>query len=327
MHKYFTDWFHVIDPKASRETLEKRWEGIEVVLETLDKEKIVELCTFLIRSQSSGPTWFKDVFKQKDEVMPTRGIEEELRLLAVIVLHVAMEVEGSIEISVTAALSLIVGSFGIKDEPKWLREHIHEAIRVLSRTGEAVRTSQEQPKVGSPIKPDEVNSIAEHLTSRIEQLKESNDFLWWAFTKHSKAFSVKYSALPVPAVAFGTALDIYNLSNQIPLAPEAETLLLHVLFETPGVKEADLSFKNFLSGLDKEHVQTLLSNSPKNVRLLCPLHWGIAAVSEGRSWMQEFERSFEFRTVTKFSPAEISLQYLRELCLVRMLSKEDGNGD
>ena len=74
---------------------------------------------FIVTFSLYGYYW---TYKTHDELMPTRGIGEELRTLAAITLRVTLEPLGENggggEVPTGAALSLLTAAFGMKDEPK-----------------------------------------------------------------------------------------------------------------------------------------------------------------------------------------------------------------
>lgn len=321
MHALFSDWYQVIDPLAPRETIEKRWAATEECLEGLDMGKVAELATYVALVQPQTLSWFRAVYKKHDDVMKTRGVDEEIRLLAAVVLRVAIERED--DLAVLSALCLLTGVFGRSDQPKWLEEHLNEAARTLAAMGRSVREFAETGEISSTADGDEHNRFLEATVAMIKTLRESNDFLWWAFTGHSLTLGESYSGLSGPTLAVTAPADLIGFSRMLPLSAEAETLLLHVVMERAEL-DAKYSFKAYASSLTRAQAQKLARPVPAKCQLLCPILWVLQVSSEGKAWQTEFERLFKIKTSTPIPMPAFTLQFLRELCLLRSTHAEQG---
>ncbi len=315
MHTLFSDWYLVANPLATRETIEMRWAALEGIA-ALSIERAGELAACVVRPKLATPEWFRAAFKAADPQMPTRGVEEELRILAAATLRVAMAVEG--KISATAALSLLAGAFGMKDEPRWLKEHLHAAVAQLAAAGTAARVVAPLSVLALTL--EEVNSGFAVAQRMIGGLAEANDYLWWAFAGQSEIFGEAYKTMPASVVSLVAPVDIFAFVRTLPPTPETETLLLNVLTGTASTKEPDLSFKNYLSSLGRERAVKIVRHIPESCAALCPVLWSIEATSTARSWVAEFEKSFGFRTSNKFPVQAVAVQLLRELCLVKIFA-------
>lgn len=332
MHEQFPDWYQVADPNASRETITKRWAATEEHLASVTQEKVAELAGYITRSQIEEPEWFQKVYKKHDDVMLTRNVGAELRVLAGIVLRITLEngdedeaetEEEGREVSISAALALLVGAFGMKEEPKWLREHLVAAARQLSRTGHAMREVTADFSVDSPLTAEGVNDALRAVQTRMDAVTEENNYLWWAFVKRSQLLNDEYAKLTPSVVALAASVEIFALVRWVPAAAETETLLLHVLLSTPGGSDTDLSFKNYFTGLGRERAQRLSRPVPPACTTLCPIMSAISAVAEGKKWLADFEKMFGIKTTTSFPPHSVALQLFRELCLSRLFVPEE----
>src|SRR2546427_7705698 len=124
MHELFADWYRTAAPNAARETLLQRWAATSEILDSITTERVAECAGCIARSQLQAPQWFRTVYRTHDEAMPTRGIGEELRVLASIVLRLVFDggAKGVDGVAAAAALSLLTAAFGMKHEPSWLNE-------------------------------------------------------------------------------------------------------------------------------------------------------------------------------------------------------------
>jgi hypothetical protein len=302
MHRMFTDWYQQVRPAADRQTIERRWAGIEGCLTSLDFSRLADLSACVAR-RTSSVEWFREVLKGADEVMPTRGVDEEVRVLAAVVLRLSVEQQD--DKSVVAALGLLTGAFGTKDEPDWLGEHRREAAKELARVGREDRQVTQ------------TTQIAELSIAGVNAaIRETNDCLWWAFTGYSAALKLDYKTLGLPGAALVAPVELWQVIRTVPHSPETEALLLHVLFDIAGDGGKEYSFKNHLSALGREQAQAIRKQLPAQWAVLCPVLWAIAAVADGRSWITEFEKLFKFRSTAIFNSSAVAIQVLREACLI-----------
>jgi hypothetical protein len=321
MHELFSTWYRFADPNAPRETIDKRWAATEEILASVTKEEVTELAVYIARTKREAPERLSTTHKKHDEQMPSREIEEELRVLAAVVLRIALERSDNHQVSIVAALSLLTGAFGMKDEPRWLEEHLGAATRCLSEAGRQVRKPGEQVAISS-VSPESVNAALTSAQTMIDAVGEANNYLWWAFTKHSRLLDVAYESLPLPVVALVAPADLFGFVRKVPVAPETETLLLHVLLEMPGTRDTELSWKNYFSGLNRDYAQRITKSVPAACSALCPVLWCVAAIADAKTWQNAFEKDFGIRTAAKFPLQSIAIQALRELCLVKALSEK-----
>jgi hypothetical protein len=317
MHEMFSDWFHVVDPQASRDTITKRWAATDEVTASLTKDQAAELAVFVVRRRPSAPQWFQDVHKKHDDVMPLRNTDEELRVLAAVSLRTAFEKNCAEGAGMVAAMALVTGAFGMRDEPAWLNEHLRSAAEHLSEAGRRMRQAGEPTgtqAVGGA-ESDEGSEALQTIRVRVEALTESTNYLWWAFTNRSALLDQDYASLSAPVVALVAPVDVFRSTRLLPLAPETEALLLHVVLAISGA--ADLSLKNHVMSLGRDEAHKVRSVIPATVQLLCPLAWVIATLAEGKNWQAEFERLFGVRATSKFPVGAIAIQRLRELSLAK----------
>src|SRR5438067_12386728 len=134
MHKLFPVWYLVADPAASSEKIKRRWSAIEALLSPLTRIQLPELARFATRTAAQPPTGVVAAIKQHAETMATRDVDQEIRILVCALLRVAierMDSEGNISLAVAAALALLASSFGMKDQPPWLSEHLTAAATTV----------------------------------------------------------------------------------------------------------------------------------------------------------------------------------------------------
>lgn len=298
---------------ADRQTLERRWLATETCLASLSDAQVAELATSIVRREPASPEWFRQIYKAADDVMPTRAIDEEMRVLAAVVLRIS--VENNDDTSTTAALALLAAAFGMKDEPTWLGEHLKEAAKSLSERGRNLRQVS-RPSTVADLTLEAVGKSIERVENLVESLSEANNCLWWAFTKRSESLDLDYRVVGIPAIAVAAPADLFRVVSQIPAAPEAETILLHVVSDTAGTGERDFSFKNYISALGRDQASSLRVEVPQACALLCPLMWAVSAAAGGKPWASDFEKRFKLKTATTFSLEAIALQGFRELCLI-----------
>lgn len=319
MHNLFSDWYSMVDPQASRETLTKRWTATEELSKSITMPQIAELAAYVTRSRQSAPDWLQGKHKEHDALMRTRSIDEELRVLAAAVLRVIVdgaETDGPV---VAAGLALLTGAFGLQSEPRWLKEHLDAAASKLAETGRSVREPVGEASI-AVASPDEINGALSSIESAIKSVAEANDYLWWAFLRNSRLLGGPYTSHAAPVIAVVAPADVFGLVRSVPVASETEALLLHVVLEAPGARDADLSFKHYISALGRENAKRIGSDLPADCRTLCPVMWAISAASKNQGWQTEFEKLFGFKTTSRFSTAAVAIQGLRERSLVSVFS-------
>jgi hypothetical protein len=312
MHALFPDWYRVANPTPDSATVESRWAATNEFLQSVTKAEIAQLAAFVCHD-SAVLLRFKDLHKQHDALMPTRHVDEELRILAAAALRVAIETikggRGDV-----AALALLCGSFGESDQPSWLGEHVEAAASHVAGRGQAVR-GLAQPPIPDPYDAVAMKAAFDAVTSSLSTVAEANDYLWWAFTKFSAKLGTPYSGMSPMLAALAGAQDLFRFVRHVPAAQETETLLLHVVGEVGGTSASALSLKNVMSALTREQAEKLGRTIPSECGSLCPLHWCISKVAERSSWIAAFEKDFGIKTATTFAPQVIALQALRELSL------------
>src|SRR5690349_6046834 len=85
MHRYFPDWYRAADLSPTAETLEKRWQAVEVFTNEIELNDALEL----VRLYFDRPTIVSDfserysaVFQGQDATFSTRDNSVQLRVLA-----------------------------------------------------------------------------------------------------------------------------------------------------------------------------------------------------------------------------------------------------
>lgn len=316
MHAMFSDWYHTVQPTADRATVDKRWDATSECASGITKDQIADLAAYIARGNSASIEWFRTIYKKHDEVMLTRGIEEELRVLATITLHVSFETDS--DIAGMAALALLTAAFGMKDEPSWLEEHLKGAARRLSAIG-ATRREWDGSLSVTDATVDETNKALSSVARQLQALTESNDCLWWALTDHSRSVGDDYKTLGSSVAAMAAPADLIHFVRLLPASAEAETLLLHIV-ASAGADSEGLSLRNYVSGLGRDRAKQLSRDVPPKCTPLCPLTWATLAAAEGKSWTSEFEKLYGFKSTTTFTPNAVALQTFRELCLAKMFT-------
>lgn len=323
MHALFTDWYRVADPKASSETITKRWTATEELLASITTPEMLELAAFVVRPSAQHPTWLQAAYKAQDDVMATRNIDEELRILSGALLRLAVESdpdEGS-NTDLAAALSLLVGVFGMPDPPLWLREHIEAAAEALNTAGRHDHAAFSASTLTDPLTAAAVQKTFAQARRAIDEVAEINSYLWWTFTRYSAVLSGPYDAHQLQIVAFAAPFDLFRLVRRSPLAPECETLLLYALGHHRSADTPDVSFKNYITALSRQQAQLFHAPLPAGCSDLCSLMWAVDATVAGRAWQVEFEKRFGFRTAAKFSPGAVAIEFLRELLLLKIVGE------
>ena len=328
MHTLFTDWYSTVDPAAQREVIQKRWDATAELVESMTIDRVVSLAAYITRDHLEAPEWLRNTHKSHDDVMPTRGIAAELRVLAGAALRVCFdnvpgssspaevddESAGDANLSTAAALALLCGAFGLQNEPSWLSEHLRAGAKYIAVTASQIRQTATPLKVSTPLSVDALNSVLASVQDRLNYSDESRDYLWWALSRYSRLLSDRYSNMSPAIAAIAIPSDAFSFARAIPAAPESETLILNTLLDLEGAAEMELSFKNFAVGLGKEKAAKLTPRQPV-CRDLCPVLWAAGAVAAGKTWIKDFEQLFGFRTSTAVSAQAIAIQCFRELSL------------
>lgn len=333
MHELFTDWYLTADPNASRDVIVKRWTAVYAAARALTTETSLSLAAFVVRPSLEVPVWFQDLLKSHDEVMRTRNIEAELRVLAAITIRLLVEPQEEAEegedeedeidpgVAIVASFALLSGSFGMP-VPGWLSEHLQALASFLSSEGAEKRNLSGARRLET-VTPASVNESLVHLGKRIDLAMEVNTYLWWFVTGYSGTMAAKYSSIVPSVAALAMSKDLSLLMETTPPLPEIETLLLHAVSLLKDGETAGLSLKSHIGALGKS-AEDLLEVIPEACRLLCPLGWAVGASVREKAWISEFEKTFGFKAAATFSSQQIALQYFRELSFIRSLSSTNG---
>lgn len=142
MHTNFSDWYRSVAMSPNADVLEKRWDGIEGVLETASSETVLGALRVLMLPKASPALLlgenFTGALKAADAAFPLRDNDEELRVLAGAFLHALLEKSEPDEQSELAALGLVATAFAGRDARlpnvdhlKRARQFVHERARDL----------------------------------------------------------------------------------------------------------------------------------------------------------------------------------------------------
>lgn len=204
MHQDFADWYRVTTIEPHHDLLERRWAGIEIVLQEFDAAGLLDLTRLVYDLPRSNPTTIdrlRAAFKQADSAFPMRNNDTELRILAASALMQQMTTHNSTPSNVVALGTICADGHGFGRRP--ILDELPEAARIyVAREAVEARAPATIPAVVGPASQtrmlietlktqcaqNQTSVIAESLGASLTALDQSIDALAQSAQKAIHAF-------------------------------------------------------------------------------------------------------------------------------------------
>jgi hypothetical protein len=152
VHRDFADWYRIADLEPKVEMLEKRWQGIEEFVESLDATNTIELVRIFHKRSVRDRQFiadYRNTFKAIDSTFPMRDNDLELRVLAGSSIVCLLEI-GPSNFADAAALGMVCSDCrGLLNETL-LPEMVALARAYLFSRSEHLRARGEVPAITVP---------------------------------------------------------------------------------------------------------------------------------------------------------------------------------
>ncbi|RYZ88813.1 MAG: hypothetical protein EOP04_08465 [Proteobacteria bacterium] len=357
MHKFFSDWYRVVNASPSAELLSARWNGLSVFIENENLTDALDLLRLVNNLPPSQPD-FKEKFSQSimenDPSFPLRNNEFELALLAEIALIQGIESqEVSMDFSLAICLGLKATEMGggrrtnnVPDlsviAENFLLQDIAEARRMVEAdVKKTVRDfSQQFAPISLLMKGNSQLQLVEpplaswvkDLMSLLKTLAELNSFaleesniLWWVIGEGCRSLNVAFESLPPKSLPILVAKDLQELVKVLPGPASAKEILRTVLKKANIEVNNQLSISDSVNALQSEWKESLL---PKNGLLarslqvldLCPIANAMQTSHEFyKSWTSTAEKKSGIKSNTKISYIDFCYQSYIEMLFMRAI--------
>lgn len=302
MNKHFGEWYRLADIKPEHDTLVKRSEAIESLVEEADVPFIIDLSKIFYGLTKQGSTFdqLRDAMLNVDNAFQIEGNLLEMRLLAGACLNeIATETRLCVEASFLVASPSLLGkrnSIIIKMIPNL-------ALKVLLSESSKLRTEQSSKWLGfqrideelekisaaeaapqNAIKPirtvadkliNEVRSIKSHvkqLEKHQELFREDSDILWWMNGRYSRDLDKPLSELNFPAASIILGKELADLVRVQPGPLAARAALSRCLEPIAKSKKKSIPIADAVNNLPKSWKEEHFENTGQFDALpLCPL--------------------------------------------------------
>jgi len=318
MHKLFSEWYRLAEIEPSSDMLEKRWQGIESFLDSVENPnsllELVRIYFFIAAKDEDVPTKFRQSFIDADSAFPYRDNDVEMSVLAAAALAECIE-EEKFDNTYMLAQSLCCYVLSGLREPKTTSELINIGANYLKAEAKNTRQYEECSKVKPPL------VLTQHLESIKKQADTNSIVAAWPviatmLSEFRKSLVSSFNAQNKNIETLDSNLDVQREENDIlwwlygECSRDLETKFSDL--DKPGVslvlarEMSDLTRKfpgpvSSKAFLDKALSISGLSGNEK-------ISIKDAVNSTDRSWREEFINSLEFEMISDFCPAHLAIE-------------------
>lgn len=256
MHTLFSDWYRITNVDPSEDTLEKRWQGIENIVNNLNTRSSLDLVRLFFGKSIKNSIFtdtFREAFKETDQTFTMSGNDLELQILAGI--SIIQSLEANDETNVNTALSTICVSFQEPATMPPFPEVLKRAKEFLLDRSREVRSRQKTnnikttladlsdqknvllaslpanslPNTKEPMGAifDKIQEIITQVISEVNQIateidlslllqQEETEMLWWLIGEYSNSLKKRISKIPLPFACLIIAKELSEHTQVIP---------------------------------------------------------------------------------------------------------------
>jgi hypothetical protein len=316
MYRLFADWYRLVDITPNGEMLEKRWQGVDAFLNSIeDEDVLLDLIRVYVGSDPIDDEFingFRQCFINADPAFPTRENDLEMKILAATALAECIE-NSRIDNIFTVAQSLCCYTFHGQKTVGVLSELIDIAGKYLYKESGLVRETEEITKLKLPPKLDQT-------FEEIKKHTPGND-LNNAWPHIERLLSSLRSALNTSVNAVNK--NLATLDDNLDVQREENNILWWLYGEYSHdlrKKFSAISKPGVCLVLAKELVGlTLQSPGPTSARAFLDKGLSVAGVNSkklpikdvvnttDRQWREDYISTVDFMKVSDFCPVHNAL--------------------
>jgi hypothetical protein len=350
MHQNFYHWHSRAELQPEIAILEPRWNAAAAFAEKLPNADLRSLLRLVLfpDAQPEFAKRFSDALVKLDPRFPPENNAGLLRVMATAAVHSGMK-DGTYA-SLALALGLQAASFpqGRTDpvcqdilirSSEYLTE-MSERWRPAFETSSLAEAEKKAEKHFTALKaavatnsPADVGKTTEalgravlsamkeshqQLAEVIRRLTEESQFLWWLVGLRSPALDVCRKLLTPEAYALPAAAEAAKRVTLLPPPASAESLLSEALAQCGKRGSASAPLPDLIGAVPNEWLQrTVITTSDPE---LTPIASLIALRKQGGKADATALKKLRISAKTKFTPADLSRQYFRELMFLSPLA-------
>jgi hypothetical protein len=347
MHRFFADWYRLAKIEPKEEFLEKRWKGIESMVDSSSVNLALDVVRLFHGKPPNDSEFFekyRDFFQKADTTFPMRNNDHELVVLAGGSIARFLEVSGGLADKVALATACAACQGLAPERP--LPEIIDIARNYIEKRSVTIRSHREIQHftaadfglAGQPAPPPTVdvlqtaiqklissaNNAINELDRSLQIEREESNILWWLFAEHSNDMNCRIADMKLPVVSIISGKELADLTAFLPGVFSAEAFLDKMLrFANKKLKE--ITLREAVSNTPGEWKNKWIREKEFGiVKDLCPVHFALSeSVQAGQeAWVTIFENSSGITTDKPISPVRVALQVYQESLLLKSLRSE-----
>lgn len=359
MHKHFADWYRIAAIEPHEEFLQRRWAGIEKVLEWLDIDSGIEM---IRTSNGAGSTsefleQFQGAFKEADSAFPMLSNELELRVLASSCAALVLEGKPS-RLSDLVALCIKCASFGNSRMGEGVPDLPARGIGYIEARSREVRAATSKASVQSGLKKIDIEELTRELqaqnfqplSSAVDAIQgavsslglsvqralnsildaqraqqEELDALWWVVGEYSGDLGRPLSDVKAPALGLVIGKELADKTIFIPGLFAADALIAKALKASRVRRQAKVTLRQAVEESDRTW-RTLAAEHFLNDRAerFCPVLLAVGKsleTDDPGSWAPAYEKGNGFDIDRPLDELKLARQVYDELMLQRAAAK------
>ena len=269
MHAHLIEWLRGVHLHPDSKLAEQRWNAAKRAAQGLSQSSIAKLLRLFLYPEPATDdiAWLTNLLLKHDSEFPVTKNQEEIRLIAGIIMVTAFEKSSTV--ADAFSLGLRAGSFPEQRTMPAHPEILSEADKYLRAEAERMRPSTFEVKIenaekklgtsykamrdseaaGDTTKTQTARSayhkavaeaVAENnkdIQGQIRRLAEESAMLWWLVGEYSSTLSSGTSALTAVSYALVAASEAADRTRILPPPPSVEALLTRALGNCKGESE------------------------------------------------------------------------------------------
>jgi hypothetical protein len=310
MHKYFSDWYKIVEAKPQEETVLKRWKGIEGIVKNINENNCFDLARVYMQKKPQNTEYletFRGHFQKADKTFQMADNDLELQVLAGSSAIQCFNVDNSCAIEL--ALSIVCSDFqGLSPNKVF---DIFSAVKVeaqeyLINKSITIRRRQEMPRMdkssinfnddvtnlSGEFNPEHMksfieklqtsllgcvrdfNGIAEKVESTVSSLEEEVDLLWWAIGEYSNDLDANLSEIDFSHAILIIAKELADKTNKTPGPPAVKDIAAKVISALTN-KQSETTIQDAINKAKTNEWMNkwIDSKSFGEIEDLCPVHY------------------------------------------------------
>lgn len=360
MNPHFSTWYREVNPEPESELLERRWQGIEQLVDKADRPACFELAKLAFRMSDIDAEYqkqFSSTFQEIDKAFRSVNNDVEFAILAASTLVQLLEAESVL--GANAAIGLSCLSFcGIRKNEvfPWVTEYAEASLKHQSAKLRDSRDN-ELPKIPS-FKPfgkldlgekhaendwpgaledvmaninttvQNLNKASRALASALIRFRETqslheeeSDILWWLFSGQSHSLETAFCNVEQRTAAIVAGSELAQLTKVSPGPLQLAAFVEAMIAKSP-INSPKSQFKTIVGKIDKDWRESCSAEIRPSIKAFFPIHVAIQKSCESQSWSEAFKSIVGVPATTVISPVDLGIQMYRECLLLKSEAAE-----